>query len=98
MSSAEYFSGNDKPGEGDVGPLTLRNTHYPIDDSLTLQQFMMFFPINSLVAGSRKEMGFKVGPNTKKWWERVMARPACKKGMERLQREEEEQISSKSKI
>lgn len=61
-------------------------------------QFMMFFPINSLVAGSRKDMGFKVGPNARKWWERVMARPACKKAMERLQREEEEQISSKSKI
>lgn len=59
---------------------------------------MMFFPINSLVAGSRKDMGFKVGPNTKKWWERVMARPACKKGMDRLQKEEEAQISSKSKI
>jgi len=58
---------------------------------------MMFFPINSLVAGSRKDMGFKTGPNTKKWWEKVMAREACKKGMDRLKKEEDEQIS-KSKI
>lgn len=61
-------------------------------------QFQMFFPINSLLAGSREDMGFKVGPNTKKWWERVTARPACQKGLERLKREEEAQISAKSKI
>jgi hypothetical protein len=45
---------------------------------------MMFFPI-------------KTGPNIKKWWEKVMAREACKKGMNRLKKEEDEQIS-KSKI
>jgi hypothetical protein len=61
------------------------------------EQFMMFFPINSLVAGSRKDMGFKTGPNIQKWWEKVMAREACKKGMARLQKEEDEQIP-KSKI
>ena len=42
-------------------------------------------------------MGFKTGPNTKKWWEMVTSREACKKGMDRLKKEEDEQIS-KSKI
>ncbi|ORY27740.1 putative glutathione transferase [Naematelia encephala] len=70
----KYFSGTDKPGQGD---------------------FMMFFPINSLFAGSRTDAGFNPGPATKKWWEMVMARPAAKKAMERLQAEEE---GAKSKI
>ncbi|WVQ97948.1 hypothetical protein IAU59_005067 [Kwoniella sp. CBS 9459] len=70
----QWFSGTDKPGEGD---------------------FMMFFAINSLLAGTRKDAGYNVGTGLRGWYERVMARPAAKKGLERLKQEEE---SAKSKI
>ncbi|OWZ31803.1 glutathione transferase [Cryptococcus neoformans C23] len=57
--------------------------------------FMMFFAINSLLGGSRADMGFKVGPNLKKWYDIVLSRPAGKKALERLKQEEE---SAKAKI
>lgn len=49
---------------------------------------MNFYIIDSLTNGPRKDSGLVAGPNTKLWYERVSARPACKRGMERLQKEE----------
>ncbi|ADV24625.1 glutathione transferase [Cryptococcus gattii Ru294] len=57
--------------------------------------FMMFFAIDSLIGGSRADMGFKVGANLKKWYDTILSRPAAKKAMERLKQEEG---SAKSKI
>ncbi|KAK8846847.1 hypothetical protein IAR55_005935 [Kwoniella newhampshirensis] len=73
-SKGGFFSGTDKPGEGD---------------------FMMFFLINSLIVGGRKDAGYKVGPSIKKWHETVLARPAGMKAVQRLKDEEEK---AKSKI
>ncbi|WVQ74075.1 hypothetical protein IAR50_003659 [Cryptococcus sp. DSM 104548] len=73
---APFFSGTDKPGEGD---------------------FLMFFAIDSLIQGSRKDAGFTIGSNLKKWHETVLARPAAQRAVQR-QAEEEEKQKSKSKI
>jgi hypothetical protein len=53
---------------------------------------MMFFPIHSLLGGSRKG-SYNVPENVQKWYERVMSREACKKGLARLQQEEETQFA-----
>ncbi|ODN80413.1 hypothetical protein L202_02662 [Cryptococcus amylolentus CBS 6039] len=73
---APFFSGTDKPGEGD---------------------FLMFFAIDSLLQGTRKDAGFTVGPNLKKWHETVLARPAAQRALKR-QAEEEEKQRGKAKI
>ncbi|WVQ84151.1 hypothetical protein IAT38_006298 [Cryptococcus sp. DSM 104549] len=74
LSKHDYFSGTNKPGQGD---------------------FLMFFAINSLLAGGRKDAGFKLGPGIHKWHERVLARPAAQKALQRLKEEEEK---AKAKI
>jgi len=35
---------------------------------------MMFFPINSLLAGTRKDAGYTIGPAIRAYYEMVMAR------------------------
>ncbi|WRT64886.1 uncharacterized protein IL334_001822 [Kwoniella shivajii] len=57
--------------------------------------FMMFFAINSLIAGTRAAAGFNIGSGLKGWYERVMSRPAAQKAQQRLKDEEE---NAKSKI
>ena len=37
---------------------------------------MMFFPINSMSQGGRKDDGYTIGPATKAWYEKVRARCA----------------------
>ncbi|WWC59376.1 uncharacterized protein I303_101928 [Kwoniella dejecticola CBS 10117] len=69
-----WFSGTDKPGEGD---------------------FMMFFSINSLLAGTRANAGFSVGEGLRGWHKRVMSRPAAQRAQQRIKDEEEK---AKSKI
>ena len=56
---------------------------------------MMFFAINSLLNGTRKDAGYNIGSATSKWFETVSSRPALKKGMERLKQEE---AAAKAKI
>ncbi|WWC67827.1 uncharacterized protein I206_101744 [Kwoniella pini CBS 10737] len=69
-----WFSGTDKPGEGD---------------------FMMFFAINSLLAGTRANAGFNVGEGLRGWYKKVTSRPAAQRAQQRLSVEEEK---AKSKI
>ncbi|WVR04539.1 hypothetical protein IAU60_001546 [Kwoniella sp. DSM 27419] len=57
--------------------------------------FMMYFAINSLLTGTRKDAGYKVGQGLRGWHERVMSRPAAKKAAQRLADEEEK---AKSKM
>jgi glutathione S-transferase len=56
---------------------------------------MMFFAINSLLNGTRKDAGYNIGPASQKWFETVNGRPALKKGQERLKQEE---AAAKAKI
>ncbi|ORX34484.1 hypothetical protein BD324DRAFT_636109 [Kockovaella imperatae] len=55
--------------------------------------FQVFFPIYSLLEGTRKGV-YEIGPATQAWWKMVMARPAAKRALER-QNEEEERAKAK---
>lgn len=57
----------------------------------------MFFPLNSIAAGSRKGQ-FDLGPNTQAWIDRIKSRPAWKKAMQRLKAEEEAQSSGRPTV
>jgi glutathione S-transferase len=50
---------------------------------------MMFFAINSLLNGSRKDAGYNIGPAARKWFETISARPALQKAMGRMKQEED---------
>jgi len=71
---------------------------------------MLFFAFSSLLGGTRKDAGYKIGPASMKWYETVnnrsvwtpysvapglMIRPALKKALDRLQQEE---AAAKSRI
>ena len=71
----KYFSGTDKPGEADVSDLLSLPSLQTWQLILGLaSQFMMFFAIYSYYAGSRKDMGYNLGPSLRKWYDMVMAR------------------------
>ncbi|OCF76815.1 glutathione transferase [Kwoniella mangroviensis CBS 8886] len=55
--------------------------------------FMMFFAINSLLAGTRAG-AFNVGDGLKGWYKRVLERPAAQRALQRI-KEEEEKAKSK---
>ena len=63
----KYFTGSEKPGMGDVSEAKLPS-------HTSSRQFMMFFAINSLQHGSRKDSGYKIGDATMKWFEMVNSR------------------------
>lgn len=84
LKDHKWFSGNDNLGVGDVClPLI----------SLTRLQFMMFFPVNAL----SQSKSHVLGPGITGWLERVRARPAFKRAMERQAKEEKAQMD-KSKL
>lgn len=51
---------------------------------------MMFYPINSIGTGTRKDI-FTLGPKTRAWLERVRERPALKRALARVEEEEKTQ-------
>lgn len=51
---------------------------------------MMFYPLHSMAAGSRKGQ-FEIGGKTQEWLDRVHNRPAYKRGVERREAEEKGQ-------
>ncbi|WVW78591.1 hypothetical protein I302_100547 [Kwoniella bestiolae CBS 10118] len=55
--------------------------------------FMMFFAINSLLAGTRAG-AFNVGEGLKGWYKRVLDRPAAQRALQKI-KEEEEKAKSK---
>lgn len=78
LSAHEYFSGNDKIGEGDVSNIKTMLRHY---------QIMMSYVINS-IAYTPHMGSYEIGPATRKWIDNLRARPAWKRAVERQKRED----------
>ncbi|CAK9786684.1 hypothetical protein CC85DRAFT_262658 [Cutaneotrichosporon oleaginosum] len=63
-------------------------------EQLGLGDFMMFFPVNSIAHGRARPGAprlYELGPASDAWVERMRARPAFKRAIERMKEEEEGQ-------
>ncbi|CAK9785960.1 hypothetical protein CC85DRAFT_328313 [Cutaneotrichosporon oleaginosum] len=60
-----------------------RNENFSGSDKLGEGDFMMAYPLNTLAYGMRAG-DFKIGPASKKWLDRMRARPAWSRGLKRM--------------
>lgn len=91
-SSTGWFGGGPEPSAGDVSTMPLSCATLL---TATPFQFMMLYPVNSLLSADRFNM-IKIGPELRAWMAKVEARPAYQRGMARLKEEEAKQKTEKA--